>query len=587
MSILLRFGARFILAFLLLLYITGCGAVPVHEDAQAYPKPSDRQAQSTEQLEKHEKSLYRMDVYSQLSNYAGVQEGWFAHVLRERFHIELNIIAHDGGVNRFAVLMASGDLGDLIVFGNDGQDYREAIAAGLLLDWTLDDRLKIYGADILAKVPMAIEKNRVNFGKGVHVYGIGHDSSYMDYGTSEGRDLIWHPEIRWDLYQRLGRPEILRVEDYLPLLKAMQELEPYNEQGHPVYGFSMWPDWDVDKMTLAKQFANMYGYDENGFILLHASEDIYEDILDENGWYLRTLRLYNTANKMGLMDPDSISQSFNDAGAKMRDGRVLFSWFPWFSSGYNTPDRTSQGKGFALVPASDQKVLSFSFNPYGGHRVWAIGAKAEHPERVMAFINWLYTPEGLMISNNGPQGLTWDLKDGRPYVTEFGWQCFEDGRTQIPDDFGGGRWMDGVNHINNGTIQLSSVHPVLGEPYDRNLWISTLERSPSPLVQDWRAVMGAMTPKEYFVNNDMITLSIPYFTGIAPEVMAPGLEQKSNQAAAVIKQLSWQMVFASNENEFERLKTEMTEKAKAFGYDEVAAWQARQAQKTFAERKGT
>ena len=34
-----------------------------------------------------------LDVYSQLANYSGMQTGWFGKIVKDKFNIELNIIA--------------------------------------------------------------------------------------------------------------------------------------------------------------------------------------------------------------------------------------------------------------------------------------------------------------------------------------------------------------------------------------------------------------------------------------------------------------------------------------------------------------
>ena len=44
----------------------------------------------------------------------------------------------------------------------------------------------------------------------------------------------------------------------------------------------------------------------------------------------------------------------------------------------------------------------------------------------MEFINWLYTPEGMMTTLNGPEGLTWEMKDGKAALTDFGKKAMRD-----------------------------------------------------------------------------------------------------------------------------------------------------------------
>ena len=76
--------------------------------------------------------------------------------------------------------MESGDLGDIVIFGNDGDDYTGAVKAGVLYDWNEDDLLKKEGKYIYKNMPDAIKKNenltaKITDGKKKACYGIGND----------------------------------------------------------------------------------------------------------------------------------------------------------------------------------------------------------------------------------------------------------------------------------------------------------------------------------------------------------------------------------------------------------------------------
>jgi putative aldouronate transport system substrate-binding protein len=62
------------------------------------------------------------------------------------------------------------------------------------------------------------------------------------------------------------------------------------------------------------------------------------------------------------------------------------------------------------------------------------------------------------------------------------------------------------------------------------------------------------------------------------------LQQKASQVGSVITEYSWKMVLATDEAEFEALKTEMLEKAKGLGYDEVVAFGVQQVEQLFRAR---
>ncbi|MBW5445178.1 ABC transporter substrate-binding protein [Cohnella sp. CFH 77786] len=525
-----------------------------------------------------------IDVLSMLTDYAGPQEGWFAKIVKDKFNIKLNLVNSTGEV--VPSRMASGDLGDLVVFGNENRkEYSDSIQGGLLLDWTKDGLLDKYGTNIKKYASKGIEANMKMFGDGKHVYGIG-ESVGDGEGSSELNKLTMGPSIRWDLYQKLGSPKITKLEDYLPLLKKMQELEPKSDSGRKTYGFSLWSDWDGNFMNLARTIGSYYGYQGgDGFnpgdmLLVSATEPKYQGLLDENGYYIQGLQFYNKANQMGLLDPDSVTQKFGDVANKLKDGQVFFTPWTWLDDTYNTENHTSAGKGIMPVPFAEEKAITFGYTPYGGERKWAIGAKAKDPARVLMLIDWLYSPEGMMVLQNGPKGLTWDLKDGKPYVTEFGWKAYQNPDTEVPAEYGGNTYKNGSVKINNSTLNSNLINPETGEPYHHDMWSSTLDHQPNPVLSSWREAMGAKTMNEYYTKNNMIAVTKQTFTGEPPVQLTTDIQQKQNEVGKVIKEFSWKMVIAKNDADFNKLKQQMIEKAKGLGYDEVLAWEAEQTKKT-------
>ncbi|MDT8719075.1 extracellular solute-binding protein [Clostridium sp. 19966] len=531
-------------------------------------------------------SPLKLNVFSMTANYVGKQSGWFAKVIKDKFNIELNIISYNlqGGDSKYAAMMASNDLGDIVIFGAEDQRYREAIKSNLLLDWTQDNMINEYGKDIMNKFPKAIEKSKNNFGNGKSVFGINSSLANMPSNTpSEGNELTYGSVMRWDLYEQIGKPRIKTMEDLLPVLKKMQEINPKSDLGNPTYAFSMWHDWDGNIMMNAKQFACMEGYDELGFLLVKANEDKYQDVLDKNGYYMKTLKLYYDANRMGLVDPDSISQKYDDFSKKMADGQVLFSWFPWTENLYNTEDRVNEGKGFKAVPFDDEIVYSNGFSNLGLSQIISIGAKTKYPERVMEFIDWLYTNEGMMIATNGPKGVTWDMKNNKAELTELGKQVRLSNNKTMPESYGGGTYDDGVNAINFNTLSQYSINPETEEPYDYSLWSSTLNLKPSKLEESWRKDMGTITEKDYFVKNNKVAVNTSSNSSI--DDLNDSAQQKQGQVASIIKNYSWKMIFAKSDTEFYSLQNEMISKAKEMGYDELINFYVTQAKKKFAERR--
>ena len=72
-------------------------------------------------------------VYDEAANYHGTQTGWFATVVKERFNIELNIIAPQVVGNEVYTTRAmDGDLGDIVIV--DKSKVKTLVAEGLIRD---------------------------------------------------------------------------------------------------------------------------------------------------------------------------------------------------------------------------------------------------------------------------------------------------------------------------------------------------------------------------------------------------------------------------------------------------------------------
>jgi multiple sugar transport system substrate-binding protein/putative aldouronate transport system substrate-binding protein len=513
-----------------------------------------------------------IDVFDGLANYMGVQQGWFAKIVEDKFNMKLNIIAPNvagGGDTLYNTRVAAGELGDLIIV-NKGEQLDELVQGGLVLD-----AADYYPAmESVSTFDKAVE--HLNDGKdGVFAFP-SSVSSLKPTEPSEGLNPTFGPFVRWDYYKELGYPDIGTLEDLLPVLADMQAAHPTTDNGQPVYGFSLFKDWDGNMMVTAKQPACFYGYDEIGFVLAKADGSDYQGILDPDGEYMRSLKLYFDANQLGLVDPESTTQNYDTLFSKFQNGQVLFSWWPWLGqSAFNTEENMAAGKGFQMVPMEDQEIFSYGAEAYGGKPIFAIGSKAEDPERIAAFIDWLYSAEGAYANNAqtgasaGPQGLTWDVNDaGEPELTDFGKQVFLEGGGTVPEEWGGGDYADGVSALNISAVLPIEVDTETGFPYSYTFWPTYQEAIANPLTEDWSAKMGGATSTmEYLQANDQVLVAPG--ASYAPPADSSEIETLRNQVKEIVKQFSWQMVFADSEAKFESLRDELIETANGLGYEKV------------------
>lgn len=545
---------------------------------------SDSSKSSTAKNSKHGgpyEDFITVDVYDSQANFQGIQSGWFAKVVKDKFNMELNIIAPNvagGGDTLYQTRSANGNLGDLIIINADQSKLKDMVSADLLYDMT--DLIK--DCDNLSQYSDAITACSDLAGKD-GTWAVPSEITQGDpTEPSEASDPTNAPSIRWDVYKEIGYPQMSTLEDLLDVGEQMQKADPTSDSGKQTYMFSWFKDWDGATMQNATGIAALYGYRAvSGFAFGKSDGSDVQSAIDSDSVYVRALKFMYEANKRGLVDPESTTQNFDTLASKYTDGQVLYSLWPWLGSGYyNTADNIAAGKGFQLAVIDDMQCLGYGGSPLGKMtNAIMIGSKAQDPQRLADFIDWLYSPEGIEMSATqtggacGPEGLTWEMgDDGQPKLTDFGVKAFVDidDTLQVSDDWGGGTWKDGISALNYKAVGMTAKNQENGMCYNYQTWDDYLERTASPLSEDWAAHFGV----------DKTTTAIDYLDSVGKIITEPGTNYAvpeystdiatiKEQCAQVILEKSWQMAFASSDEEFDSLLKDMQDTCKGLGYDQV------------------
>lgn len=543
-----------------MMLFSGCGAVSSESGSK----------------EKDDGSLMTVDVYDDLANYQGIQKGWFAKIIKDKFNIKLNIIAPNvagGGSTLFDTRSAAGNLGDIIITGYGSGRGSKLVKAKLISDMTpyLNDmsNIKKY-----AEAEQALNKA---IGQKSGVWGIpGSVSTRKPTVAGEGLEPTFGPYVRWDIYKKVGYPHMDTLEDLIPVLKKMQD-EARKESGRKdIYAMSLFKDWDGNMMNNAKQPACFYGFDEMGFVLAKADGSEYQSITKKGGIYERVLRFFNKAYRAGLVDPESTTQNYDTMNSKYKDGKVLFSFWPWLGqAAYNTTEHKAQGKGFMLAPIKDMKIFSYGATPNGGTTAIFLGSKAKNKQRLVKFIDWLYSTEGVYDSGAqtggaaGPKGLNWTIKNGQPILTKFGETVLSGANSNVPASFGGGSYSDGVSALNYPTEIVNDIDPGTGQSFNASMWPSELKKTnANPLTKDWQKHMGgAKTTMDYLEKNKMILVA-PGATYTQPDEDSQISTLRGSVKTQIVN-ASWKASFASSDSEFTNILNTMRNTVQGLGIDQV------------------
>ncbi len=534
----------------------------------------------------HTKTL-TLEVYDVAANYQGMQSGWFAKVIKDKFNLELNIIAPQASGNGEALYQtrtAAGKLGDIILL--DNSPLQDCIKAGLIADISSDvqnstnlsqyyEQYKTYNA--------GLEGN--SEGK---IYGMPCQITNTSPTTYSDTEVYISPMLPWDYYTEIGSPEMKNLEDLLDVLQKIQTAHPANEAGDPNYAFSLWPDWDKGgtqiTMETATQLTKMYGYEVNGSIMLGNNGDIKE-VTDDDGAYYKMLKFFFDANQRGLVDPDSGTQNWDTACTKMKNKQVLLFWYSWQRGFWNTPDRANERNAYIYAPVEDMNFYQPSDSYYGDGRAFALGAHMEGNDRARAieFLDWLISPEGLQFIHDGiPDWSYTKGEDGKYTLTEDGLYGLMENRT-VPDEWGGGGFDDGNSKINQWPLHSVSINPNTKEPYNSNYWSSYLEANKTTMTKEWSEKYGAPNQVALLESTGQLK-PVPNVNIILPSDTTD-IALIRSQCASLICDTSWRMVFAGSEEEFQSMWTEMKTMLEGLDWKQLVEFDKAKFQKVIEARQ--
>ena len=209
-------------------------------------------------------------------------------------------------------------------------------------------------------------------------------------------------------------PTAITTQDQLyDLLVAIKEGGFTDDNGNPVYplGPKYWGG-SVDALAYivsgyrwgVKNVGDVYNIDENGNVLHEAETDCVYDMIN----FLRKLMAENLINPefftMDATRAEEVSRSHNSAiiADVHNYVEIIYASEDWVPLGPLT-DRFG----------SNTKYVSGKT----GRGCWAISAKAEKPEEIFRFFDWLSTVEGQLIAQYGVEGLSYEMVDGKPMLT--------------------------------------------------------------------------------------------------------------------------------------------------------------------------
>lgn len=537
--------------------------------ATSTDKPADTTAASTETPAADNGETMKLEIYDVAANYQGDQTGWFAKVLKDACNIEINIIAPQvAGDAIYQTRASAGDLGDILILEKD--QWKDCVANGLVRDMTdgIDQITNL--ADYRKQIDV-LNQGLDNNADG-KIYGI----PCQMLGTSPteySQDTIYSsPLLRWDLYKAIGAPEIKDLEGLLDVLQEMKEKFPTNEAGDPAYPFSLWSDWDGGDGMLGianvVQLTTWYDQKIKGSII-QQPDGSFLPLTDKAAGYYRILHFLNEGYRRGLVDPDSGTQDWNSACAKMSNGQVYLFWYSWQTGFWNSLERQQNGTAMMFIPVQDQYYYTDGDAYYGDPRVWAIGSNVTDEEyaRILEFLNWYASPDGLEFQHHGIKDFNYKVGDDGKYIPMNDNALMDN--LPVPEEYGGGGYNDGNNAINQWLLHSLTINPKTGEPYNSNYWASYKAQTMTDMKKEWQEMFGAENQVDYLKKNNKLAVSPNVSVALPSD--SNDISVIRNQCSEALNDYSWRMIFVDDDATFDAMWDEMTEQLNGLGFEQLAA----------------
>ena len=491
--------------------------------------------------------------YMSNANVPGLAEGmWWTNKLEEDIGVKLTVISFSQ--ETYNASLAAGKLADFTYLTATDPYAKDAIAAGQLINF--DDY-----ADLIPNVfkiypEGSLRYQRDTIGGGAKLYTIpdGPTTDYYRQGHIE-----YGIRVAWDYYleyvEKNGEPVLKELEDFLPVLKAIQDAHPTNEDGQKVYAFTYFTSWDASWNFSMANISNemIGGWNRSLYPLLISTEDLSYYLFWEDGSpFKRMVEFFFEANQLGMFDPDAPVQTFDDYGAKFASHRALAYW-AW---GGNEDF-------YRLVPFDNMKTTTYNGpwylgNVSGGGGVWVSNGRDEqYIERTCEFLNYMIDYDNAWYTAYGPKGTYWNLNsDGIPYITELGTELSKNAEMKIAE--GGNPGTQSAMGILGywRYFNPATVHPGYGVPFTTAGWALRDGYVKEPIQASWEDYMF----EKYGVKSvgNLTNIELLDAAGTFAEYRIcnptqPDAIKDFNARLSSVYENWWNMVFAANRAEFDSL----------------------------------
>lgn len=356
-----------------------------------------------------------------------------------------------------------------------------AMGAGVLSDITyvtLDDISKFAGANIFMDLTDKLEESVPNYynrvkddlnWKKTKVEGRTLGFSILNGSTENISYGGYVPVIRYDILEKNNLQMPTTFDEWFVVMKQLKTIYPNST---PFSG--------------RNKGANMLtpmSYAMGCPPGLYFNEDTQKyDFGFLNAQYKEILQFFTKCREEGILDPNWMSVDANTWDEGVNNSNIFF----WYDNGGFASSQTKSLQ--KNDPQAKMQVMPLMANTQGKKQgqlynqnwytsMWALSANAAQPDKLLTFMNWLYSDEGMYICNYGKEGETFNrTEDGKVTIPT---EIVEKYRTATSPEY---NWMSDYG------LGLLSFSPIVNTSYSMNVQLGLVDTEFNSIIEaDYKA----------------------------------------------------------------------------------------------------
>ena len=466
-----------------------------------------------------------------------------------------------GTSEKWALMQSAGDLTDIVRIGAaDAKTSSALIQGGHIYDF--ENLLDQWGPNLLE-----------NMGKQLEVSKAVHGGMYVIPTDTGPADLLYYPMLKWIPYRDAGYPEIRDMDTLIEAFVKMAEVMPVTPEGKKVYAFSSFIDWG-NTFLFYYPWGSVLGYDivstwywadQQTMELVNQLED------DPRSIYWWTIELMYKLNKLGLFDPDTFTQTWEEMVEKRKAQQVLFAHGFWDRPALFDENDVLLDTYFP-VRWDGAGIQGGAFN-YLFQMGFVISSQCKYPEAVIRLYDYCASFEGAELIINGIEGEDWNLVDGVPMPTDQIIEARKTGQDLGKTrgfGYGGRNFLVGISEMTLDT-RYNVFVDFNAQPAVQRLSYNELDHE---IIDYYNADSMHYIIYDAIANGTQHDMS-KYSTLVSQQIpVAPTDITRINTDISQLAAAEWapRLVFASNDSEFQSLKQEAIASFNEAGLAELNQW---------------